>query len=147
MAIIPVLCHISWYLFYSIFIQSKASQVVLVVKNPPANAGDTRDQTSIPGSGRSPGEGNGNPLPFLPGEPHGPRGAWWATVHGLARSWTWLKHLSMHACIPSSSAPPSSVTMGLFSISVSLFLFCFIHLVVLFFRFHLEVVTCIICHQ
>ena len=44
-----------------------------MVKNPPANAGDTRDQTSIPGSGRSPGEGNGNPLPFLPGEPHGQR--------------------------------------------------------------------------
>ena len=46
-----MLCHISWYLFYSIFIQSEASQVALVVKNPPANAGDTRDQTSIPGSG------------------------------------------------------------------------------------------------
>ena len=40
----------------------RASQVVLVVKNPPANAGDIRDMGSIPGSGRSPGEGNGNPL-------------------------------------------------------------------------------------
>ena len=46
----------------------------LVVKNPPAKAGDTRDVGSIPGSGRSPGEGNGNPLQvFLPGEFHGQR--------------------------------------------------------------------------
>ena len=42
---------------------------VLVVKNSPANAGDIRDMGSIPGSGRSPGEGNGNPV-FLPGESH-----------------------------------------------------------------------------
>ena len=41
-----------------------ASQVVLVVKNPPATAGDTRDPGSIPGSGRSPGEGHGNPLQY-----------------------------------------------------------------------------------
>ena len=42
----------------------RASQVALVVKNPTANAGDTRDMGSIPGSGRSPGEGNGNPLQY-----------------------------------------------------------------------------------
>ena len=41
-----------------------ASQVVLVVKNPPANAAEVRDLGSIPGSGRSPGEGNGNPLQY-----------------------------------------------------------------------------------
>ena len=40
------------------------SQVLLVVKNPPANAGDIRDTGSIPGLGRSPGGGNGNPLQF-----------------------------------------------------------------------------------
>ena len=40
----------------------RASQVALVVKNPPANAGDSRDIGSIPGLGRFPGEGNGNPL-------------------------------------------------------------------------------------
>ena len=39
-----------------------ASQVAIVVKNPPANAGDVRDEGSIPGLGRSPDEGNGNPL-------------------------------------------------------------------------------------
>ena len=42
-----------------------ASQVAPVVKNPPANGGDLRDTGSIPGSGRSPGEGNGNPLSLL----------------------------------------------------------------------------------
>ena len=41
-----------------------ASQVALVVKNPPAIAGDARDTGSIPGFGRSPGEGNGNPLQY-----------------------------------------------------------------------------------
>ena len=42
-----------------------------MVKNPPANAGDTRDKVAVPGLGRSPGGGNGNsPLGFLPGEFH-----------------------------------------------------------------------------
>ena len=51
-----------------------ASQVVLVVKNPPANAADVRNEDSIPGLGRSPGEGNGSPLTvFLSGKPHGQR--------------------------------------------------------------------------
>ena len=59
---------------------SGASQVVLVVKNLPANAGDKRDMGVIPGSGRSPGRGHGNPFQysssipvFLPGESHGQR--------------------------------------------------------------------------
>jgi len=48
--------------------------VLLVVKNPPASAGDVRDVDSILESGRSPGGGHGNPIPvFLPGEVHGPR--------------------------------------------------------------------------
>ena len=47
--------------------------MVLVVKNPPANAGDARDTGSIPGSGRSPGVRNGNPLQYLPGKAHGQR--------------------------------------------------------------------------
>ena len=47
----------------------RPSQVVLVAKNPPASAGEARDVGSIPGAGRSPREGNGNPLPvFLPEE-------------------------------------------------------------------------------
>ena len=65
-----------------------ASQVALVVKNLPANAGGARDMGSIPASGRSPGIGNGNPLQYsCLGNPMD-RGAWWATVHGVAKSWT-----------------------------------------------------------
>ena len=61
-----------------------------MVKNLPANAGDVRDLGSIPQSGRSPGEGNGNPLQYsCLGNPMD-RGAWQATVHGVAKSWTRL---------------------------------------------------------
>ena len=50
------------------------SQVALVVKKPPANAGEARDEDSVPGLRRSPGGGNGNPTPvFLPGESHAQR--------------------------------------------------------------------------
>ena len=54
-----------------------------MVKNPPADAGDVR---SFPGSGRSPGEGNGNPLQYSCLENSMGRGAWRATVHGVVRS-------------------------------------------------------------
>ena len=64
---------------------SWASQVVLVVKNPSANTGDVG---SIPGSGRSSGGGNGNPLQYSCLENPVDRGAWWATVHGVAETWT-----------------------------------------------------------
>ena len=60
-----------------------ASQVVLVVKNLPANAGDIRDTGSIPESGRSPGEGNGHPLQYSCLENSMDKEAWWATVHGV----------------------------------------------------------------
>ena len=66
----------------------RACQVALVVKNPPVDSGDTRDTGSIPGSGRSPGVGNGNPLQYSCQENPMGRGAWWATVHGLAKSQT-----------------------------------------------------------
>ena len=60
------------------------------VKNPPSNAGDTRNMGLIPGAGRSPEVGNGNPLQyFCLGNPTD-RGAWGATVHGVAKSWTQL---------------------------------------------------------
>ena len=56
-----------------------------MVKNPSANAGDTGDVGLISGSGRSPGEGNGNPLLYsCLGNPMD-RGAWWATVHGVTK--------------------------------------------------------------
>ena len=69
---------------------SGASQVVLVVKNLPANAEDTRDVGSIPGSGRSPGDGHGNPLQYSCLENPMDRGAWQVTVHGVTKSWTRL---------------------------------------------------------
>ena len=63
-----------------------------MVKNLPANnAGDAGDLVSIPGSGRSPGGGNGNPFQYSCLENLMDRGAWWATVHGIAKSQTQLK--------------------------------------------------------
>ena len=67
------------------------NQVLPVVKNPPASAGDTKDAGSISGSGRSPGEGNGNPLQYSCLENPMDRGAWWATVHGVEKTQTQLK--------------------------------------------------------
>ena len=61
-----------------------------VVKNPPANAGDAGDAGSIPGSGRSPGEGNGNPLQYSCLKNSMDRGTWWAAVHGVTKSQTQL---------------------------------------------------------
>ena len=63
-----------------------------VVKNPPATVGDTRDIGSIPGSGRSPGEGNSSPLQYFCLENPMDRGAWRATVHGIAKSQTRLNN-------------------------------------------------------
>ena len=65
-----------------------ASQVGLVVKNPSANSGDIKDVGLIPGLGRSPGEGNGNPLQYSCLENPTDRGAWQATVHRVAKSQT-----------------------------------------------------------
>ena len=63
-----------------------ASQVALVVKNPPANAGDIRDLGSIPGLGRSPGGGNGNPLQYSCLENPMDREAWQAMVRRVTES-------------------------------------------------------------
>ena len=64
---------------------TRASQVALVVKNLPASAGDLRDVGSIPGSGRSPGGGHGNPLQYSCRENSIDRGAWRATVYGVTK--------------------------------------------------------------
>ena len=66
--------------------------MVLVIKNPPANAGDERDLISIPESGRSLGVGNGNPLQYSSLENSTDRGAWHAAVHGATKSWTRLSN-------------------------------------------------------
>ena len=64
----------------------RASQVVLVVKNPLANVGDIRAMGLILGSGRSPGEGSGNPLQYARLENSMDRRAWWATVQRVTQS-------------------------------------------------------------
>ena len=65
-----------------------------MVNNPLADAGDVTDTGSIPGSERSPGGGHGSPLQYSCLENSMDRGAWQATVHGVAKCWT---RLSMHA--------------------------------------------------
>ena len=82
--LIRVWPNISWTAF-----GNRASQVALVVKNLPANAGDIRDMGLISGSGRYPGEGNGNPLRYSCLENSMDRGARRTTVHGVTKSWTW----------------------------------------------------------
>ena len=63
-----------------------------MVKNLPANAGDTGHVDSTPGLGRSPGGGNGNSLQYSCLESPMDRGAWQATVHGVAKSQAYLSH-------------------------------------------------------
>ena len=76
------------FIYYSciiIIIIIGASSVAQLVKNPSANARDARDKSSIPGWGRSPGEGNGNPLQYSCLENFLDRGGWQATAHGGRR--------------------------------------------------------------
>ena len=77
-----------------------ARDLVLVVKNLPVNARDLRDAGLIPGSGRSPGGGHGNPLQYSCLENPMDRGAWWATVHRVAKT----KQLGTHQGFSSSLA-------------------------------------------
>ena len=68
--------------------KSMSSQVVLVVKNLLVNAGDMRDVGSVPGLGRSPGEENGKPHQYSCLKISMDRGAWWSTIHRVAKSQT-----------------------------------------------------------
>ena len=78
-----------------------ASQVALVVKNPPANAAD-RDPGSIPGSGRSLGGGHSSPLQYSYLENPVDRGAWWVTVYRVSESdmTEATEHARMHRYVP-----------------------------------------------
>ena len=69
------------------------------VSNTPANAGDARDSGSIPGSGRSPGVGNGSPLQDCCLENSMDRRAWWVTVHGVTNSQIQLSTHTLHNVI------------------------------------------------
>ena len=73
-----------------------SSQVVPLVKNPPANAGSISDEGLIPGLGRSPGGGHGNPLQCSCPENPMDRRAGRLIVHRVTKSLTWLKQLSLH---------------------------------------------------
>ena len=77
------------YIFTSVY-PHQTSQVTLVVKNLPANAGDIRDADLITGWRRSPGGGHGNPLEYSCLENPMDKGAWWATVHRVSKSQTQL---------------------------------------------------------
>ena len=66
-----------------------------MVKNPPSNAGDVKDGDSVPGSGRSPGGGNDNPLQYYCLENFVDSGAWWAAVHGGQKE----SDMTEHACV------------------------------------------------
>ena len=85
-------------------LNAQSSQVALVVKNPPANAGDGRDSGLIPGSGRSPGGARGNPRQHSCLENHMDRGTWRATIHGVSESD--LTEATEHACIKCSASHP-----------------------------------------
>ena len=92
---IALQCRVSFYCTRWIsYKDTTASQVALVVKNPPANAGDIRDLSSSPESGRSPRGGNGNPLQYSCLEKPMDRGAWQATVHRIEKSQIQLKQFS-----------------------------------------------------
>ena len=65
---------------------------MLVVNNPSASAGEAREAGSVPGSGRSPGEGKGNPLQYSCLENSMDREVWQATDHMVAKSWTRLSN-------------------------------------------------------
>ena len=91
-----------------------------MVKDLLANEGDIRDAGSIPGLGRSPGGGYGNPLQYSSlGNPMD-RGAWWATVRGVTKSQTRLKRLSTKAlqtwsCSEEEGSGPQCVNLGVTS--------------------------------
>ena len=86
--------HYSLYSFYTLLFENNTGINLLgfpggaVVKNSPANAGDTGDASSIPGLGLSPGIGNGNPFQYSCLENSMDRGAWQATVHGVSKNRT-----------------------------------------------------------
>ena len=89
-----------------------ASQGARVVKNPPAYVGDIRDASLTPGSGRCPGERNGNPLQYsCLGNPMDRR-AWQATGHRVTQSWTWLKRLSVDIVLVPAAWQGQSAVCG-----------------------------------
>ena len=82
------------YILHCVYFNSvcrNTTQLMLVIKNLAASAGDIRNVGPIPGSGRSPGGGHGNPFQYFCLENPMDRGTWWATVHRVTKSHTELK--------------------------------------------------------
>ena len=98
------------------------------VKNLPANAGETRDVSLIPGSGRSPRIGNGNPLQYSCLENPMNRGAWRATVYGVAECECACTHARTHT--HTHTLPPLFLcfVMRLSMVPISLFVHCPVHI-------------------
>ena len=100
--VVTSLCGVDRYWIKVLVPLLWTSQVAAVVKNLPANSGDTRDLSSILGSGRSSGVGNGNPLQYsCLGNPMDWRNCW-ATVYGITKNWLWLSahaYTRTHPCL------------------------------------------------
>ena len=84
-----------------------------VVKNLPANAGDTRDPGLIAGVGRALGVGNDNLLQYSCLENPMDRGAWPATVHGVTKRWTWLRNLAHNMASALGAENQGSLEIGM----------------------------------
>ena len=91
--VFTIWCHCCEKIFFE---HAHGFPGVLVIKNPPANAGDAGDVGSIPGSGRSLGEGNGNPLQYSCQENPKDHGDWWAIAHRVAKSQTDHTYTHIH---------------------------------------------------
>ena len=92
------LYSIIYSLIQSTNIRSSASWLAQVSKESTCGTGDIGDTSSIPGLGRSPGGERGNPLQYSCLENPMDKEAWWAAVHRIAKSQTWLKRLNIQAC-------------------------------------------------
>ena len=99
----------------------KASQVVLLVKNPSANTGDVRVAGLISGSGRSPGEGNGIPVQYSCLRNPMDRGGWRSTVLWVAKSWTTTEWLSTHHCTSPKLSSVLEISLSFWLLFLSIF--------------------------
>ena len=105
LAVLWVVCAVNIRMWISPFIWFASRCVWLSSKESACTAGDAGDMGLIPGSGRSPGGGHGNPFQYSCLKNPMDRGAWWATVHGVTKSWTWLStHAHRWVCFCCCSA-------------------------------------------